>query len=308
MGRTNASENLAVLSSTLCRRPRPRDAPRRSRCSSTPCGRRRPCGRAPRGRSAAWLWPPGRLVVPLVRFRRGFGRRFLRLRRLATLAAGGDRQRQTDHGNCGAAARRKPVGTNRMRTGSSDSLSRIKSHWITEGPHYSQTGLRRKARLLDHRPGRGIMTAAWKRRENRSVLAQSPHFHQCVQWPSCVTGTIRACGWNLPTALRWLELGVPRGEPLADLGAATLAALREPIDYPALHNARRPVIGWWWPSTVVCPRRPKSRPRSSMRWSTPASMPTESRCSRAKPASAGGGDPRRLLAGRLAAARVAGDP
>ncbi len=37
-----------------------------------------------------------------------------------------------------------------------------------------------------------------------------------------------------------LELGVPRGEPLADLGAATLAALREPIDYPSLAQCTTP--------------------------------------------------------------------
>ncbi len=37
-----------------------------------------------------------------------------------------------------------------------------------------------------------------------------------------------------------LELGVPRGEPLADLGAATAAALREPIDYPALAHCTTP--------------------------------------------------------------------
>jgi nickel-dependent lactate racemase len=37
-----------------------------------------------------------------------------------------------------------------------------------------------------------------------------------------------------------LELGVPRVEPLANPGAATMAALREPIDYPALAQCTTP--------------------------------------------------------------------
>ncbi|MFZ1934522.1 MAG: lactate racemase domain-containing protein [Thermoguttaceae bacterium] len=37
-----------------------------------------------------------------------------------------------------------------------------------------------------------------------------------------------------------LELGMPRGEPLADLAAATIAALREPIDYPTLAQCTTP--------------------------------------------------------------------
>ena len=36
------------------------------------------------------------------------------------------------------------------------------------------------------------------------------------------------------------ELGIPRGTPLADLAAATAAALREPIDYPALARCTTP--------------------------------------------------------------------
>jgi nickel-dependent lactate racemase len=36
------------------------------------------------------------------------------------------------------------------------------------------------------------------------------------------------------------ELGTPRGEPLADMRAATLAALREPLDYPALAQCTTP--------------------------------------------------------------------
>jgi len=36
------------------------------------------------------------------------------------------------------------------------------------------------------------------------------------------------------------ELGAPRGQPLADLGAATFAALSEPIDYPALAQCTTP--------------------------------------------------------------------
>jgi nickel-dependent lactate racemase len=37
-----------------------------------------------------------------------------------------------------------------------------------------------------------------------------------------------------------LELGVPLGQPLADLGGATAAALREPIDYPTLAQCTTP--------------------------------------------------------------------
>ena len=36
------------------------------------------------------------------------------------------------------------------------------------------------------------------------------------------------------------ELGTPRGQPLADLGAATTAALGEPIDYPTLAQCTTP--------------------------------------------------------------------
>jgi nickel-dependent lactate racemase len=37
-----------------------------------------------------------------------------------------------------------------------------------------------------------------------------------------------------------VELGVPRGQPLEDIAAATAAALREPIDYPALAQCTTP--------------------------------------------------------------------
>ncbi len=80
-------------------------------------------------------------------------------------------------------------------------------------------------------------------------LAQSSHFRQCTRWPFCVTGTIRACSSISPVgrlpicpARRALhEIGVPRGEPLADAAAATAAALAEPLDYPPLGQSTTPV-------------------------------------------------------------------
>jgi len=80
------------------------------------------------------------------------------------------------------------------------------------------------------------------------------------------------------------ELGVPRGQPLADLGAATVAALTAPIDYPTLAQCTTPgdrvVVALDRGIPQVAEVTAAVIDALSMR----ASIPTESRCSKAKPA------------------------
>ena len=46
--------------------------------------------------------------------------------------------------------------------------------------------------------------------------------------------------WEPADGVPPAEIGTPRGQPLVDLGAATMATLAEPIDYPALARCITP--------------------------------------------------------------------
>jgi len=85
------------------------------------------------------------------------------------------------------------------------------------------------------------MIAAWRRQyESSADTCPITSFS-----PVCSMAVLRY-GNNSSVRLEFAEgaalaeVGVPRGQPLADLGAATIAALSAPIDYPALTQCTTP--------------------------------------------------------------------